>query len=187
MGRPKALLRCGPSGDTFVTRLVRTLQAGGVTEIIVVGRPDDGPLREEVQRFCPSCSYVTNPAPERGQLSSLLAGIDAAEHAGIDGALVIPVDTPLVTPRTIAAMLDAFSTSAAPIARATHADRHGHPVIFRRDVFDDLRAADPAIGAKAVLHSYADRVLNVDVPDPGVLRDVDEPQEYEKLFRRAPH
>ncbi len=62
----------------------------------------------------------------------------------------------------------------------------GHPVLFRDVVFDELRTADPAIGAKAVVRARAGEVLDVDVDDPGVVRDVDAPDDYAALFDVRP-
>jgi len=63
--------------------------------------------------------------------------------------------------------------------------RNGHPVVFSRTVFDELRRADPAIGAKAVLRDHQDAIVNVDVDDPGVAGDIDTPEDYEGLGVKA--
>ncbi len=186
MGRPKALLRCAPTNDTFLVRIVRTVRDGGVSDVVVVGRPEDEALRAHAAGFLPPIEYVANPAPLRGQLSSLIVGIDCVEARGAGAVLVMPVDIPLVSARTIARVLAAAADSTALIVRATHDGRHGHPVLFRRAVFHALRAADAAVGAKAVLHSHAEQVLNVEVDDPGVLRDFDAPEDYERIFRLSP-
>ena len=39
--------------------------------------------------------------------------------------------------------------------RAVHNGRHGHPVIFARAVFQELRHADQSVGARAVVRAYA--------------------------------
>ncbi len=70
--------------------------------------------------------------------------------------------------------------SNAPVLRAVHLGRHGHPVVFKRAIFDALRHADPAVGAKAVLHAAA--VEDVEVDDPGVVDDVDTPDDYARLI-----
>ncbi|MGH9371911.1 MAG: nucleotidyltransferase family protein [Vicinamibacterales bacterium] len=184
MGLPKALLPCMPGGETFVARAIRTLREGGVSDVVVVGRHEDEALRTVVARVDPSPYYAENPSPERGQLSSLLVGIDDARMRGADAVIVMPVDIPEVRPDTVAAVLAASERTAAPIVRATHGGRHGHPVIFRAVVFGELRAADPTIGARAVLRAHGDRILDVEVDDPGVLRDVDLPEDYVRLFGR---
>lgn len=182
MGRPKALLTCPGSSETFVARAIRVLVDGGLPEVTVIVRPGDDQLRHEVGRLQLVPRVVENPTPELGQLASLIAGIDDAEAHGADTVVVLPVDMPLVRPATVSALLEASSRDSAPIARVVHAGRHGHPVLFRRAVFDRLRAADPATGARGVLREYAGGVLDVEVDDPGVLRDVDLPEEYQHLF-----
>jgi CTP:molybdopterin cytidylyltransferase MocA len=186
LGMPKALLRCAPGEETFTARVVRTLRDGGIPDVLVVGRPADDALRILVGGLGPAARYVENPAPDRGQLSSLLVAIDEAEGGGAGAVLVMPVDIPLVQATTVAAVLGAFHSSGAPIARVTHQGRHGHPVIFGASVFADLRMADPSVGARAVLQRHAARVLNLELDDPGVLRAVDFPEDYRSLFRRDP-
>jgi molybdenum cofactor cytidylyltransferase len=59
-------------------------------------------------------------------------------------------------------------------------DRHGHPVIFDRVVFDALRAADPAAGAKEVVRARQHEILNVPVEDEGAFVDLDTPEDYRR-------
>jgi molybdenum cofactor cytidylyltransferase len=185
MGRAKALLPCGP-GESFVRRLARSLCDGGVQRVVIVGRPDDEALREEVAAMPLRARFVENPGADAGQLSSVLAGLDAADVPGTRGVLVTPVDAPLVTAATVATLLAVFGSTGAPIVRAVYRGRHGHPVVFSRDVFESLRRADPAVGAKAVLRAHADAIVDVDVDDAGVVGDVDTPEDYRALFGREP-
>jgi molybdenum cofactor cytidylyltransferase len=186
MGQPKALLRCGDRTDTFVSSILQTLRDGGAAGAFVVGRADDAELRTEIEPFGPFATFVVNPAPERGQLSSLTAGLNAADRPGTTGVIVTPVDAPTIRAATITMLIATFHATRAPIVRAVHGSAHGHPVIFARSVFDALRRADPARGAKAVLLANADRIVNVEVDDPAVLADVDAPEDYERIFGRRP-
>jgi molybdenum cofactor cytidylyltransferase len=72
-----------------------------------------------------------------------------------------------------------MDASPALVIRAVHDGRHGHPVIFRRALFDRLRQADPAVGAKAVVRAVD--VEDVEVHEPGITQDVDTPADYERL------
>ncbi len=184
MGRPKALLPCAPDGQTFVHRLARAFCDGGLQEALVVGRPDDLALRTEVDTMSVPARFVENANADAGQLSSLLAGLRAADLPGVRAVLVAPVDSPLISADTVATLLAVFSSTGAPIVRACHRGRHGHPVVFSRAVFIELRRADPAIGAKAVLRAHEGAIVNVEVDDPGVVRDVDTPEDYRALFGR---
>jgi molybdenum cofactor cytidylyltransferase len=181
MGRPKALLPCPPDGHTFITQAVRTLHTGGVAEVGVVGRVQDSALRNEVSRQARPVAYLENPSPERGQLSSLLVGVSYAEACDADAVMVLPVDIPSVKAATVQSLREAFDLGADPIVRAVYQGRHGHPVIFARLVFAELRAADHSVGAREVLRRDPARVREVAVDDAGVLRDVDEPDDYRRL------
>jgi molybdenum cofactor cytidylyltransferase len=180
MGRSKGLLPCGDSGLTFVASVLRALRVGGVDDVIVVGRAGDDALRVEVETH--GGRLVENPRPDDGQLSSLVAGLNVADHPGVRGVLVTPVDVPMIAGPTVAALLGAFNTASAPIVRAVHRGRHGHPVIFSRTVFGDLRRADPSVGARAVVHAHGAAVIDVEVDDSAILADVDTPEDYERLF-----
>jgi molybdenum cofactor cytidylyltransferase len=177
MGRPKALLPI--RGGTFVRAILAALRDGGVADAVVVIRPDHDAVAAEIAA-AGFGRAVVNPRADEGQLSSLLAGLAAIDGDDLDAALVTLVDVPLVTAATIRLLLDRAAASAAPVVRAVHGGRHGHPVIFSRRVFAALRAADPAIGAKGVVRAAG--VEDVEVADPGVLVDVDTPADYARLF-----
>ena len=183
MKRPKALMPIQPDGTTFVAQLSRTLVQGGAIDVLVVGRSDDEALQREVDALGPSVRFVANP--DRGQLSSLIVGLNAADKPGVTGILVAPVDAPLIAASTVAALLSQYVSSRAPIVRATYRGRHGHPVIFSRSVFEDLRHADPSQGAKAVVRAYSSGAIDLDVEDPGVVDDIDDPDDYARILDRS--
>jgi molybdenum cofactor cytidylyltransferase len=175
MGRPKALLPI--DGQTFISRIVHTLHDGGVARVAVVVRPSADQIRAEAAAA--AAEIVVNPDPDRGQLSSLQAGLEAVDSAAVEGVLVTLVDVPLVSAKTVATLLERARTSSCPILRAACRGRNGHPVIFMRAVFEALRRADPSAGAKPVVRSYP--VEDVEVDDPGVAEDVDTPADYRRL------
>jgi molybdenum cofactor cytidylyltransferase len=186
MRRSKALLPVGPGGPTFVSRIADTLQAGGVAEVLVVGRPQDQALQHAVAMLGSAVRYVDNPHAETGQISSIVAAIEAIDRSRVSGLLVVPVDQPLVTAPTVATVLESFARATPPIARAVHQGRHGHPVVFSVAVFEELRQADPTIGARVVLRAHLARILDVDVGDVGAVLDIDDPEEYARVFGVPP-
>lgn len=180
MGRAKALLA---SGDRpFVRRILDTLEAGGIANRLVVVRPGDRALVATIEAA--GARAISNPRADEGQLSSLIAGLDAADTDGVDAVLVTLVDVPLLDSSTVRDLLARAAMSSAPIVRAVYRGRHGHPVIFKRATFAALRGADPAVGAKAVVR--ANVVEDVEIDDPGVVEDVDTPSDYERLFGPTP-
>ena len=125
---------------------------------------------------------LRNPAPERGQLSSLLVALKAVDHPGVGAMLVTLVDLPLVSPATVHAVLEGYRRTGAPIVRPARNGRHGHPILFDRSLFDELRRADPALGAKPVVRAHAADGLEIEIEDDGAFADVDTPEDYERVF-----
>ena len=187
MGRPKALLPAD-ARDTFVSRLVRTLREAGVDDLVIVAAVD-GPIdaiRTALGVSPPEPRIVLNPDPSRGQLSSLLAGLQALDGPGVDALLVTLVDVPLVGVSTVRALLEAYARTRAPVVRPLRPSdsAHGHPVVFDRSVFDALRDADPHSGAKPVVRALGAEVENVPVDDWGAFLDIDTPADYRRVFGR---
>jgi molybdenum cofactor cytidylyltransferase len=85
----------------------------------------------------------------------------------------------------VSTLIAAFSATGAPVVRARFQGRNGHPVIFSRAVFDQLRGADPHVGAEAVLRAHVRAIVNVDVEDSAVVGDVDTPEDYRRLLDRS--
>ena len=126
MGAPKATLP-DSEGRPFVARIVRTFIDAGVSRItIVVGsqltaiaralEADDLPVRPRL---------IVNPDRSRGQLSSLLVGLDTAE-SDIEAVLVTLVDVPLITSSTIRQIVAAWEAARPPVVRPAIGIRHGH-------------------------------------------------------------
>ena len=185
MGRPKALLPIGD--DTFVSRVCRTLADAGIDDLVVVAGPEHEAVASAVGRAGLVARVVENTRRQEGQLSSVLAGLAVADRPGVDAVLVHLVDAPLVQTGTVRAVLEAFRRTRAPIVRPAVGPRHGHPVLFARRVFDDLRHADPAAGAKAVVRAHAAEVCDVPVDDEGACQDIDTPEEFARLIPGPAH
>ena len=185
MGRTKALLPVGSLHETFLTRIIRVLREGGIDAIVVVIGGDAAAVRASLPRSDASLAAVENPRYEEGQLSSLLVGLAAVEqrHDEVDAVMVTLVDLPLISADTVRSVLDAFRAKPdAPLVRPRRGVRYGHPVIFNRSIFGELRRADPSKGAKPVVHTYAAQEVNVDVVDDGAFIDIDTPEDYERFI-----
>ena len=184
MGQPKALLPTTDGGETFVGRIVRVLREGGVDDVVVIVGPDLPSLESALEHEDPPPRLVVNPSPEQGQLSSLLVGLTAVDRPGVAGVLVTLVDVPLIDADTVRRLREAHERTRAPIVRPVMNGRHGHPVIFDRTVFDELRQADLSTGAKPVVHAHLGQAVEVPIETDGPFLDVDTPFEYQVVFHR---
>jgi molybdenum cofactor cytidylyltransferase len=183
MGSPKALLPIGSAGENFFDRVTGTLLAAGVHDVVVVVGADAAAIRAG-SRPRSGVRIIDNPDYELGQLTSLLAGLRAID-ADAAAALVTLIDVPLVSAATVRKLITARQESGAPIVRPVLNGRHGHPVIFGRELFTELDCADRSKGAKAVVRAHAAEMLEITVEDEGAFADIDTPEEYERLIGRG--
>ena len=181
MGQAKAALPMGTTGDTVLARVVRTLLTAGLPSVTVVAGAHIDAVRAAMPAFEPRARVVEHLGWAQGQLSSLLAGLAAVDDAQLEAVLVTLVDVPLVRPESVAAIVHAWRQTRAPIVRPVDGQRHGHPVVFDRTVFDDLRHADQQVGAKAVFATHASRRLDVPIKDAGAFVDMDTPADYRTI------
>src|SRR5436309_7021084 len=177
MGRAKAMLPLG-EGDTFLTRVVRTLHTAGVDDVVVVVGHDAEAIIGSFGASGLAARFVINREYDRGQLSSLVAGLGVVDRPGVIAVLVTLVDVPLVSASTVRAVLDHYWRTRAPIVRPTSGTRHGHPLLIDRLLFHQLRAADPDAGAKTVVRAHASTVGDLASDDEGAFLDIDTPEDY---------
>jgi molybdenum cofactor cytidylyltransferase len=182
MGRAKAALPLRDATDTFLSRLIGSARTAGLPEIVVVSGADPVAVRQAAGRSDRRVRVIENPAWASGQLSSLLAGLAVPARAPIEAAVVLLVDVPLVSPATIRRLVEVWRDTHAPIVRPARGDEHGHPVIFDAALFAELRAADPTVGAKAVVRAHAAEIVNVPIDDAGAFTDIDTPEAYDAIL-----
>jgi molybdenum cofactor cytidylyltransferase len=188
MGSPKALLR-DPDGRPFLLRIIDVFAAAapdGLDGIVIVAgiHHDEIAAAIEVSEPAVPVRLVRNPEPARGQLSSIWCGLDAVS-ASSDGVLMTLVDVPMVAPATVRSVIDAWSRTRSPVVRPICDGRRGHPVIFDRTVFAELRAAPLDQGARAVVRAHWSESVDVPVQDRGCLIDIDTPDDYQRLHPRS--
>ena len=182
MGQAKAALPVGRTGETVVARIVRTMLEGGVPNVVVVAGAHIDAVRAAMPMHETRARLIEHPGWQNGQLSSLLAGLAAIDEPLLEAAVVTLVDVPLVRPSTVTDVIAAWRRTRAPIVRPANGNRHGHPVVFDRSIFGDLRAANPDTGAKAVFAIHRDRIVNVQVEDAGAFEDIDTPADYKRVL-----
>jgi len=114
------------------------------------------------------------PNADEGMGASLAAGV--AGRSDADGWLIALGDMPWIAPASIG-LVAAALRSGASIAATRYAGQRGHPVGFSRAHRDALLALRGDAGARDIVSAYRDETVLVDVDDPGVVRDVDLPDD----------
>jgi len=177
MGRDKAVLAY--RGHTFLETIITTLREAGVERIAVVL----GHHAEEIQRTVrfDNVEVVINPDWQRGQTSSLQAGLRALESPDLEALLLCLVDHPAVSPETIRRLLDKFNAHHPAAVIPTFQNQRGHPVIIGRALFPELLSLSPDEGANRVVRTYSHATEFLEVDDPGIVLDADDEQTYMRL------
>lgn len=175
MGSPKALLEF--QGESFLDRLVGLFSCRCTPVIVVLGAECEG-VRAGLRR--PSQALIVeNPDFLHGQLSSMQCGLRAAP-AGSDGVLFTLVDHPAVASATIDALLD--FDSPAPLRIPRFGGRRGHPIWISKPLVPEFLSLPASASARDVIMHHEQEIAYVDVDDPGILADVDDPAAYARLI-----
>jgi len=122
--------------------------------------------------------FVHNPDYAEGLGSSLRTGI-AAVPKEADGAVICLGDMPQVDAGLIDKLLAAFDPEKGALVVVPSIDgRRGNPVVWSRRFFPDLMAAHGDVGARHLIGSYAEAVVEVPVAGEAALTDVDTPESF---------
>lgn len=175
MGTPKAMLDAG--GQTFIERVIHSHRAGGCGRVLVALPTLDGPLAAKAVEA--GAQVVKNPSPEDGPIGSLRASIRVLDEA-VEGISFCPVDHPLIHEDTVRQLIDVFRQNQAPLVVPTYNGKRGHPVLFRRMLFEELLNDALPEGARTVVHRHLDETSSVPVHDEGTVIDIDDMTAYRR-------
>jgi len=177
MGSPKALLPY--RGKTFIEHLLEVTRHSrvGITRIIV------GAHAEEIRKSLHSYEHevVINAEWQRGQLSSIQAGIRSLPANGTSGTILCPVDHPIVSAELVAKLIDEFDASGKSIALPTFRGKRGHPLIFRASLYEELLLASPEVGARQVVWAHGEDIAEVPTDEEGVILNVNDPEALKRI------
>ena len=205
MGSPKALLRYGDA--SFLDTLTQ-LFGQRCSPVIVVLGAHAAQIRAAATR---PATFVENPDYARGMTTSMQCGLravppdadgvlftlvdhPAASRSTLD-ALLAPTN-PLAALRALPAPLAPHHAPSAtpddlpsprdphqaPLVRVPrYRSKRGHPIWFSRELTPEFLAL-PADGpARDVVARYVDRTEFLDLDDPGIVADIDSPEDYRAL------
>ncbi len=177
MGTDKALLTY--RGRAFLETILTTLREAGLSRITVVL----GHHASEIQRAVDlgGAEVVINRDYHQGQTSSLQAGLKALEGTEPEAIVLCLVDHPAISAETVRVLLATFRQSGSPVVIPTYRGQRGHPVLMGRVLFAELKTLSHGEGANTVVRKYRQATQFVEVQDPGIVVDVDDPETYGQL------
>jgi molybdenum cofactor cytidylyltransferase len=191
MGRDKALLPWPPLDagssphETFLSAAIRLFAPYVDVVLVVVGKNEQN-LAPIV--YANGASLIVNPDPDRGQFSSLKAGLQEVLSRGRDAAMITLVDRPPVRTGTIQTLEAAFEQALLHRKWAVvpeYQGKHGHPILAGREMMEAFLRAPDTSNAREVMHANQAMVEYIPVADPLIAIDVDTPEQYAALSAGA--
>ena len=179
---PKALLR--KNGQTLLELFSGAIQEFAPTENIVVTGFHTGAIASEIRRLNASLAHpievIQNPAPERGQASSVRLGLESLK-AEFDVLLVALSDQPEIGVREVQELLDAFvqRENGEEIILPIVNGRRGNPVLFSRKSISEILAA-PGMVCREYMDAHPNAVRLMFTSNPAFVMDVDTPEDIQR-------
>lgn len=169
-------------GKPMAQHALDTARASGCDPILVV----TGHAAEDVRSALgEDVTYVHNPDYADGLSTSLRTGV-AALPEDCDGVIVLLGDMPQVSPVHLKALMQAHDRDEGHlICVPTWNGKRGNPVLWDRRFFADMETLGGDVGAKHLIGSNEDLVVEVPLDDDAILVDVDSPQALQELSDRG--
>ena len=173
MKRNKMLLPF--SHGTVIENTVRSFFQAPVAEVAVVVGYQQDEIRQALASY--PVRFIENPNFPQGMSTSVQEGIKVlGEDPQVEGVLITPGDMPLIKKETVGALIEKFREGSYSVIIPVYQGKKGHPVFFA--VFPSWGMYPVMPGPEVVRKIKA--TLLVEVDDPGILIDIDCPEEYER-------
>jgi molybdenum cofactor cytidylyltransferase len=177
MAAEKILLPFG--GSTMLGAVLEKLNGAGVSPVVAILRAD----LPEARRIAEAAGARVriNPDPDAEMLVSIRLGVEML-LPDADALFIWPADHPAVDPATLRRLLaDATRDSALlPV----HAGRRGHPALVGADLLAGIAGIPANEGLRRLWRDRADAVREIEVADPGVIENLDDPDAYRDARER---
>ena len=178
MGADKLSLPWG--NQTILERSLETLMRSRIDEVIVVVHRDPGNWKNDLRGK--RVRFVLNPEYRRGMSTSIRKGILKVDPSS-RGILIALGDQPFLKPRTINALIRAFSEGKGTIVIPAYRGKRGNPVLFDRCHKKELLQLEGDVGGKSIIETHPGRIVELRTRSPAVIRDIDTWKDYRKACK----
>ncbi|MBI5101928.1 MAG: nucleotidyltransferase family protein [Nitrospirae bacterium] len=176
MGRTKQLL---PLCDRpAVEHAARSILMGGVDDVVVVTGTGHEAVRASLTHL--PVRFALNDDPESDMAGSIRVGLKEIAISS-SGVLVCLADHPLVSHETITGIIREHAKGPGRIIIPAHNGKKGHPTLFPAPL---IRGIASTGSLRDIIAGNPGLVFFVDVPDEGVLLDMDTEEDYRRLLER---
>jgi len=175
MGDFKPLLPFGSA--TVIERVIATLRDAGVETIRVVLGWNAESLIPVLDRC--GAPWVRNERFAEGMYSSVQVGVRSLPP-DVAAFFLVPGDMPLVRGSTLVRLIAEWDAQPGGILYPCHEGHRGHPPLIASQYIPAILREAPPGGLRETLGRHAGDARNIEVTDPGILVDLDTPEEYRR-------
>ncbi len=179
---PKSLLAL--DGEPLIHRHLSALSEAGLDEIIVV----TGYHHEAIEAalFADGVRVVRNPAPQRGQQSSVRLGVGALGQ-GFNLVMVVLADQPLIDAADHDELTRAFAQrpAGAGVMYPQVGDQRGNPVLFSGEVVARMLDSGDDADFRRFIDAHPAVVYRYPTSNTHFIIDLDTPEDIAAFAQRT--
>ncbi|MCZ2357545.1 MAG: nucleotidyltransferase family protein [Bacteroidia bacterium] len=175
MQKPKPFLPFDAK-TTFLEHLIELYKELPVTQIVVV-------LNKSYHNLIPDnflfedITFIFNEDPDLGRLHSVKLGIQTIVSA--QATFIQNIDNPLVAKESLNLLMQHLPQEGYLIPVCDNL--HGHPILISQELFPKILLSPNSKTLRDVL--FTEKKYFVNVPDKGILININTPEDYQKYFQ----
>jgi len=164
-------------GTTLLGWVVQQAELSPLDEVIVTLGHEAPEIRRTVE--VKTARFVEASDFHQGCTASIRAGLEALDPKAAAAVLILG-DQPGTDSKTIAALIEGWEKTTRPVVRVSYRGLSGHPILFAKTLFGELKALHGDKGIWRLLEAHPEWVAEVEVdrPFPG---NINTWEDYAKL------
>jgi molybdenum cofactor cytidylyltransferase len=178
MGRNKLLLRL--DGKRLIDHNLDALEAANIDDIVVVLGHEPWKLAGVLKSRSNHLRIVINKEYDVGMTSSFKTGLAQIRNA--EAVLLVLGDQLILDHHLIDKMLKLMEEGRALIVSPVHEGKKGHPLLFSKELFQEITELKRNETIREVVHRHGDALLTIE-SDEWTVIDIDTPIDLEKAKR----
>jgi molybdenum cofactor cytidylyltransferase len=176
MGEPKLLMPWGKS--TVLQTVISTLQAAGVSDILVV----TGGARQQIESLVGKTvqTIFNEDYANEEMILSIKIGLKAKIREA-SAALICLGDQPQMQEKSVRAIIEAWNQRRARIIIPSYEKQRGHPWLIARESWDEILRTGADQTMRDFFNQHKRDIFYVNLETPTILQDLDTQEDYLKF------
>jgi molybdenum cofactor cytidylyltransferase len=162
-------------GKTIIEKVIENVVSSDVNKTMVVVGSSGDIIVERIKDL--PVSHCYNENYREGMLSSVKCGFMNLPGK-FEAVIVMPGDYPGIGADIINILIDSFRGSEKKIVIPLFGGKRGHPILISYEYRDEVMKLKPEEGLRGLAMKFPDKVLEMKVNDPAILRDIDTMDDY---------